>query len=118
MARHNRRRWPRLQILGDLHGQVVSLDMPISVTEISLGGFAMETTCEFPPGAVHEFRLTFNDESVTLRARVVFCRRGYAPGDSSIYVTGLEFVDHPSDGRSAVTDLIDKIASVLSFHSS
>jgi hypothetical protein len=110
------RQWPRLELLRDLNGQVVPLELPVTVRQIWSGGFSIETACAFLPDAVHAFRLTFNDESAVLRARVAYCRPGDWPGDRTVHVTGLEFVDAPHDGRSAADELVAKIASVLSFN--
>ena len=56
-----RRRSTRIEILGRLHGRVVSLDVPVRVREISLGGMAIETAVSFAEGAVHDFRLRLGD---------------------------------------------------------
>ena len=43
-----RRRSPRVELVGRLHGHDVSLDVPVVVRELSLGGMAIETTFSFP----------------------------------------------------------------------
>jgi hypothetical protein len=105
-----RRRSPRIEILGRIHGHVASIDVPVTVREISLGGLSFATTMSFPIGAVHEFRLTLGDESfVVLRGRVVRSLEGAAPDGSRIYVTGVQFIDDEPDGPGAVGDLLGKI---------
>lgn len=100
-----RRRAPRMAILGRVHGHVASLDVPVTVREMSLGGLSMETGFAFPVGAVHEFRLTLGDgASVELKGRVVYSRETQSPG-GTIFITGVQFVDDDA----AVDEIIDKI---------
>ena len=104
-----RRRSPRMEMLGRVHGQAVSLDVPLTVREISLGGMSVEAPVPFPIDAIHEFRLTLGDGStVLLRARVVYCKPARAAHGPS-YVCGMHFVDdEPVTGQS-VTDFIERI---------
>jgi hypothetical protein len=104
-----RRRSPRIEMLGRVHGQAVSLDVALTVREISLSGMSVEVPVPFPIDALHEFRLTLGDEStVLLRGRVVYCRP-MKMGDRPLYVCGVHFVDdEPVTGQSA-TDVIDRI---------
>jgi PilZ domain-containing protein len=86
------RRTPRIQLLGRLHGSVVALEVSVTVTEISLGGMAIETEIEFPRGAEHEFQLTLGDEStVRLKGRVAHSQK--LSGDSPRFLSGIEFVE-------------------------
>jgi hypothetical protein len=94
-----------------MHGHVVSLGVPITVREISLGGLSMETPFSFPVGATHEFSLTLGDESaMVLRGKVVYCREGKAPDGSPLYVTGVQFIEDDPTADTAVGGLIDKIS--------
>ena len=105
----DRRTSPRIEILGRVHGQAISLDVQLVVREISLGGMSIETPVPFPLGAVHEFRLTLGDGStVLLRAQVVHCRP-IGTRDSALFLSGMHFVDdEPVTGQS-VGDFIDRI---------
>ena len=107
----DRRRAPRIEILGRLHGHAVSLDVPVSVREISLGGMALETSFPFPVGAVHEFQLTLGDGAqVRLNGRVMHSRNTSTPTGQPAYLTGIQFIDEePADDDSAVGDLIDRL---------
>ena len=88
----DRRRNPRIQLLGRLHGNVVALEVAVTVTEISLGGMAIETEIDFPRGAEHEFQLTLGDEStVRLKGRVAHCQK--LAGDPPRYLSGIEFIE-------------------------
>ncbi|HYN10686.1 MAG TPA: PilZ domain-containing protein [Vicinamibacterales bacterium] len=107
----DRRRSPRIEILGRLHGHAVSLDVPVVVREISLGGMALETSFPFPIGAVHEFRLTLGDGAqVQLNGRVMHSRDTTVPGGQAVYLTGIQFVDdEPTEDDSTVGNLIDRL---------
>jgi hypothetical protein len=106
-----RRRAPRIELLGRMHGQIVSLGVPVTVREISLVGLSLETPFPFPEGAVHEFSLTLGDDSVVqLRGQVVHCRESAGPDGASFFVTGVRFVDEElPDGPSEVEGIIKKI---------
>lgn len=107
----DRRRAPRIELLGRLHGHSVSLDLPVTVLEISLGGMAIQTDLPFPVGAVHVFRLTLGDDSTAeLNGRVMHCRNVAPPDAMPSYVTGLQFVeDEPSETGPIVGNLIDRV---------
>jgi hypothetical protein len=106
-----RRRNPRIQIFGKLHGYLVALDLPVSVTEISLGGMSLDTTIDFPVGVIHEFRLTAGEQSpVVLKGRVMHCRRGAVLDQVSHYVVGVQFIDQDAGTTESVGALIDRIS--------
>lgn len=110
-ATDDRRRSPRIELLSQLHGHTVSLDLPVRVVQISLGGMAIETTVPFPVGAVHAFRLTLGDDSTTeLTGRVMHCRNAAPAGATPIFTTGVQFVDNEAEEPSgAVGDLINRV---------
>jgi PilZ domain-containing protein len=104
-----RRRSPRIEILGRLHGHIAALDVAVKVREISLGGFSLETAFPFPADAVHDFSLTMGDGSATqVRGRVVRSTEAKASDGSRLYVTGVQFIDdEPSEGDSTIGDIVD-----------
>lgn len=92
----DRRRNPRVAILGKLHGHIVTLDVPVSVLEISLGGMGIQTTVPFPVDAIHAFQLTLGDNSVVrLKGRIAHCQR--VAGDEERYISGVQFIDEAAD---------------------
>lgn len=105
----DRRRSPRIEILDRLHGHVVSLNTPVRVREMSLGGMSIETSFAFPEGAFHEFRMRMGDDSIVLlKGRVIRCREQVDADGVVIYISGVQFVDDdPPD--TAVENLIDKM---------
>ena len=91
-----RRRSPRVAILGKLHGHIVTLDVSVMVLEISLGGMGIQTTVPFPVDAVHSFQLTLGDNSVVhLKGRIVHCQR--VAGEDERYISGIQFIDEAAD---------------------
>jgi hypothetical protein len=107
----DRRRSPRIQIFGKLHGHLVALAVPVTVTEISLGGLGLETSIEFPSGVVHEFRLTLGDDSTVLvKGRVMHCRRTSSPDEPPRFAVGVQFVDEADADAYPVSDLVDRLS--------
>src|SRR5690606_11400657 len=105
----DRRRSPRVQLLSRLHGTTVSLDVPVKVVQMSLGGMAVETTVAFPVGAVHSFSITLGGGGVAeLSGRGVHCGSTAPAGEPPLYLVGLEFVDGDDGGDSGVVEDIMK----------
>jgi hypothetical protein len=110
---NDRRRAPRFELLGRVHGQIVSVATPVRVREISFGGLSFESSIAFPLGAVHEFRLQLGDSSdVVLRGRVVRCLQHGIVDGALRYTTAVQFLDDdpPPDDEPSIGDLIRKIA--------
>ena len=107
----DRRRSPRIELLGRLHGHSVSLDLPVRVVQISLGGMAIETAVSFPVGAMHLFRLTLGDDSTTeLVGRVMHSRNTAPEGATPVFTTGVQFVEGDGDeSGGALGDLINRV---------
>ena len=106
----DRRHAPRIQLFGKLHGHLVALDVPVTVTEISLGGLSLESSIEFPVGAVHEFRLTLGDEStVFVKGRVMHCRKAAGMDPAPQFNVGIQFLDDDAETHP-IGDLIDRIS--------
>jgi hypothetical protein len=104
----DRRRSTRIELLDRLHGHSVSLDVPVAVVDLSLGGMAIETTTPLRVGAIHLFRLTLGDDSTTeLAGRVMHSRNTAPDGATPIWAAGLQFVD--VDAEDTAVGLIDKV---------
>jgi hypothetical protein len=107
----DRRRSPRIEILGRLQGRAVSLDVPVIVREISLGGMSVESALLFTLGDVHEFLLTLGDGSqVPLRGRVMRSEETVSPEGKTLFITGLQFLD---DDEAADIDPLPDIIDHL-----
>lgn len=112
MPATDRRSTPRLEVLGRLHGRLVSLDVPISVANVGLGGFSAESVMPFPLGARHHFRFTTDrGVEVNIRAVVVHRRPGYSADGLTFFVTGFAFVHDPMHDTSR--DIRRLLASML-----
>lgn len=104
----DRRRSPRVEVLGKIQGQIVSLDVPVRIREISLGGMSFETPQGFHVGLVQEFTLTLGDGStVELSGRVVYSRPTI-DANRTYYVTGIQFVDE-RESVDSVGGIIDRV---------
>jgi hypothetical protein len=110
------RRAPRLEVFGQIHGQIIGLDVPIIVCEISVDGFKIATTVNTPIGSIHEFRFTLGDGSVVFAvARAIHSHRvGGLDAATTLFSTGFAFTEEIWRGHCA-TELIDNITSTLSF---
>jgi hypothetical protein len=97
-------------MLDRVQGRAVSLDVAVTVRDMSLGGMSIETAFPFPDGATHEFSLTLGDGStVVLRGRAVRSRTATGEDGSVRYITGIQFVeDDAEDGSGPVGGFIDK----------
>ncbi len=101
--------------MGKVEGQVIPLDVPLTIRDLSEGGFSTESPVPFPPGSHHHFRFTTAaGAEVSLDAVAVHCRLASAgPDGHHSYVTGFEFHgDRTTDAAVAV--LIDTLSSVFS----
>jgi hypothetical protein len=85
----------RIEILGELHGEIVVFQ-PMAIKEISCGGAQVETTFPLQPDSLHELRLTLGDRSVILKARVAHCSISDVDQEQVTYRSGVEFVE-PSE---------------------
>src|SRR5471032_3714182 len=90
----------RLQILGELHGEVMVFQ-PMAIKEISRGGAQIETGFPLQLDSLHDFRLTLGDHSVVIKGRVVHCSITDVEHELVLYRAGLEFIE-PSERVAAV----------------
>lgn len=108
----DRRVTPRLEVLGLVHGHIVSLDARMLALDLSEGGFSMETTFPIDVDGEHDFRLIGPDGTWNrLRARATYCNRHLLSDGTPRFVTGLSFVDPESPGP----DLVDQMLAVITF---
>jgi hypothetical protein len=111
-----RRTTPRLEVLGQLHGHLVSLSVPLVVRDLSAGGFSVESVVPFPPGARHQFRFnTAAGADIVIEAVVVHSRPVAPLGGVTRYATGFAFCHDSEDTAHAVDELLGAVTSVLEF---
>ena len=110
-----RRRHPRIEILGRIKGAVRPLDVPITLLNLSLGGFLMQTPKEYHVGEIHEFQFTMGKkEPLVVRARIAHAMRATVD-HKPVYLLGLEFVDRDT---SAGDEPLQSLVSALTAPSS
>ena len=98
----------RLQILGELHGEVMVFH-PMSIKEISHGGAQVETSFPLHLNSLHEIRLTLGDRSVVLKGRVAHCRISDVDQELVTYRSGIEFIEPSERVLAVITDFIEAI---------
>jgi hypothetical protein len=108
MAFDHQREAERLQILGDLHGEVMVFQ-PMAIKEISRAGAQVETGFPLQLDSLHEFRLTLGDQSVVVKGRVVHCSISDVDQDVVLYKSGVEFVEPVERVASVITGFIDAV---------
>ena len=91
MAASDKRDTERIQILGELHGEVMVFQ-PMVIKEISRGGCQVETGFPLHLDSLHEFRLTLSDRSVIVKGRVAHCSISDVDQEIVLYRTGIEFI--------------------------
>src|SRR5213592_4001778 len=98
----------RIEILGELHGEVMVFQ-PTIIKEISHGGAQVETTFPLHLDSLHDFRLTLGDRSIVIKGRVAHCSISDVEQEGVIYRSGLEFIEPSERNASVIRDFIDAI---------
>ena len=108
MAFDQQREAERLQILGDLQGEVMVFHT-MTIKEISRAGAQVETAFPLQLDSLHEFRLTLGDQSVVVKGRVVHCSISDVDQDVVLYKSGVEFVEPVERVAGVVASFIDAV---------
>ena len=98
----------RIQILGELHGEVMIYQLMV-IKEISRGGAKVETGYPLQVDSLHDFRLTLGDRSVVVKGRVVHCSITDVDQEVVLYRSGIEFVEPPDRVCSVISEFIEAI---------
>lgn len=98
----------RIQILGELHGEVMVFQ-PMAVKEISRGGAQVETKFPLQLDSLHELRLTLGDRSVVVKARVAHCSIVDVDQELVTYRSGVEFVETSDRVHSVISEFMESI---------
>jgi hypothetical protein len=98
----------RLQILGELHGEVMLFE-PMAIKEISRGGAQVETAFSLQLDSLHELRLTLGDRSIVVKGRVVHCSISDVDQELVTYRSGVEFIELSDRVYSVIAEFIDAI---------
>jgi hypothetical protein len=100
----------RIQILGDLHGEVM-IFQPMAIKEISRGGTQIETAFPLQVDSLHEFRLTLGDRSIVVKGRVAHCRISDVEQELVLYRSGIEFIEPNEQVSAVIATFVDAIKS-------
>src|SRR5256885_5349763 len=98
----------RLQILGDLRGEVMVFQ-PMAIKEISRIGAQVETGFPLHLDSLHELRLTLGDQSVVVKGRVVHCSISDVDQEVVLYKSGVEFIEPLERVASVINGFIDAV---------
>jgi PilZ domain-containing protein len=98
----------RLQILGDLRGEV-TVFQPMGIKEISRGGAQVETGFPLQLDSLHEFRLTLGDRSIVVKGRVVHCSITDVEEELVLYRSGIEFIEPSERVATVISSFIDAV---------
>lgn len=104
----DRRAGDRLEILGDLQGEVM-VYQPMAIREISHGGAQVETSFPLQIDSLHEMRLELGDASVVVKGRVVHSSIADVDREFVTYRSGLEFIQLSSGTRDVITQFIQAV---------
>src|SRR4029078_10695147 len=95
MRAEDKRDTERIEILGELRGEVMVFQ-PMAIKEISRGGAQVETGFPLQLDSLHDFRLTLGDRSIVIKGRVAHCSISDVDQELVVYKSGIEFIE-PSE---------------------
>jgi len=98
----------RIQILGELHGEVMVFQ-PMVIKEIARGGCQVETAFPLQLDSLHEFRLTLGDRSVVVKGRVAHCSISDMDQEVVLYRSGIEFTEPSERVFAVISDFITAV---------
>jgi PilZ domain len=107
-SREDKRDNERIEILGELHGEVMVFQ-PTIIKEISRGGAQVETTFPLHLDSLHEFRLTLGDRSIVVKGRVAHCSISDVEHEGVLYRSGIQFIEPSDRVFSVIADFIEAI---------
>jgi hypothetical protein len=107
-ASREKRDRERIQILGELHGEVMVFQ-PMAIKEISRGGAQVETVFPLQLDSLHDFRLTLGDRSVVVKARVAHCSISDVDQELVTYRSGIEFIEPSEPVFAVISGFIDAV---------
>jgi hypothetical protein len=108
MALEDKRDTHRVQILGELRGEVMVFQ-PMAIKEISHGGAQVETGFPLHLDSLHEFRLTLGERSLVVKARVAHCTITDVEHEQVLYRAGIEFIEPSERVSAAIAEFIDAV---------
>lgn len=110
MRQEDKRDTERIEILGELGGEVMVFQ-PMAIREISRGGAQVETSFPLQLDSLHDFRLTLGDRSIVIKGRVAHCSISDVDQEVVLYRSGIEFVEPPERVAGVIAEFIDAISN-------
>jgi hypothetical protein len=107
-ASGNRRALDRLEILGDLRGEITVFQAML-LREISPTGAQIETAFPLQLHSLHDVRLVLGSRAVVVKARVAHCRISDVDQEVVSYRSGLEFVEPSERVGTEIRAFIDTV---------
>lgn len=109
------RQSPRIEILGQLDGFLMTVNTPVRVLDVGSGGFGVEMSQPLTAGEVHECRFELREGvAVILLAKVMHCRPRKGPRASKRYITGFQFFESATpEAESGRALLMERVAATL-----
>jgi hypothetical protein len=104
------RRAPRVEILGELQGEVMVYE-PMTITDISRTGARIETAFPLRINSLHDFRLVLGERSIIVKGRIVHAHVCDVEHEATIYRAGIEFVQPSERIVEAIGEFMDAIVS-------
>jgi len=91
-------------------GSIRPLDVPITLLNVSLGGFLMQTPKQYQIGETHEFQFTMSQQDpIVVRARIAHVMR-VTVEHGPLFMFGLEFVDTDvRQSRAGIESLVSAL---------
>jgi len=108
MEAEDKRDTQRIEILGELRGEVM-IFQPMAIKQISRGGAQVETSFPLQLDSLHDFRLTLSDRSIVIKGRVAHCSISDVDQEVVLYRSGLEFIEPPDRVSTVIAQFIDAI---------
>jgi hypothetical protein len=107
MSPRDRRTTPRLEVLSQIHGRLVPFGVPLTIREISAGGFSLESSVAFPVGGRYWFRFaTAAGPQVVVEGAVTHTRQVSAPGTPPRHISGFAFTHEQVHDRLADIEIL------------
>ncbi len=103
-------RAPRIEILGELQGEVMVYE-PMTITDLSRTGARIETTFPLRIDSLHDFRLVLGSRSIIVKARIVYAHVCDVEDRATLYRAGIEFVQPSARVAEAIAEFVDDIVS-------
>src|SRR5690242_4466910 len=106
MRAEDKRDTERIEILGELRGEVMVFQ-PMAIKEISRGGAQVETGFPLQLDSLHDFRLTLGDRSIVIKGRVAHCSISDVDQEIVLYRSGIQFIEPPERVAAVIAGFID-----------